>query len=115
MLHAITGCTSVQLNVSWSTLLQTMNTDAARAATLTQILEQSSEVWRGSESPTTRARSTTFAELDERLPGGGWPIGAVSELLAIRHGIGELSLVLPAMRAIALDGHPIACVRPPYL
>ena len=36
---------------------------------------------------------------DAELPGGGWPAGALIELLADRPGIGELSLPLPLLGA----------------
>lgn len=39
-----------------------------------------------------------FARLDAALPGGGWPAGALIELLSERPGVGELSLLLPLMR-----------------
>ena len=42
---------------------------------------------------------TGFATLDAELPGGGWPAGALIELLADRPGIGELSLLLPLLGA----------------
>jgi hypothetical protein len=43
---------------------------------------------------------TGFAALDQELPGGAWPCGQLVELLIDRPGIGELGLVLPALRAI---------------
>lgn len=42
---------------------------------------------------------TGFAALDAELPGGGWPAGALIELLADRPGVGELSLLLPLLGA----------------
>ena len=41
--------------------------------------------------------STGFAELDQCLPGGGWPMGSLIEILHDICGIGELSLLLPAL------------------
>ena len=40
-----------------------------------------------------------FPRLDAELPGGGWPRGALTELLAEHEGIGELGLLLPALAA----------------
>ncbi len=40
---------------------------------------------------------TGFAVLDAELPGGGWPAGALIELLLERPGVGELSLLLPVL------------------
>ena len=35
--------------------------------------------------------------LDAQLPGGGWPLGALTEILLQHHGIGELQLLMPAL------------------
>jgi protein ImuA len=35
--------------------------------------------------------------LDAQLPGGGWPVGALTELLQLQSGAGEWGLVLPAL------------------
>jgi len=40
---------------------------------------------------------TGFSALDAELPGGGWPAGALIELLLERPGVGELSLLLPLL------------------
>src|SRR3974390_3376207 len=56
-----------------------------------------------------------FDELDRRLPRGGWPLGALIELLSITEGIGELSLFLPALCRLAHDGRYIAWIAPPYI
>ena len=55
------------------------------------------------------------AALDAHLPGGGWPLGALTELLGDRLGIGELSLLLPALISLASSGRHIVWVAPPYL
>lgn len=61
------------------------------------------------------AQPTEFAQLDAVLPGGGWPVGAISELMPEAEGIGELSLVLPALAAIGRAGRSIAWIAPPFL
>jgi len=53
-------------------------------------------------------------ELDALLPWGGFPRGALSELLIAHDGIGELGLLLPALRSLCQDA-PIALVQPPYI
>ena len=45
-----------------------------------------------------------FPELDRALPGGGWPQGALTELLSDEEGIGELRLLLPALAAPGAGG-----------
>ena len=57
---------------------------------------------------------TGFATLDAELPGGGWPAGALIELLADRPGIGELSLLLPLLGATP-PARWIVCIAPPLL
>jgi protein ImuA len=64
---------------------------------------------------TLTARPSGFAELDAYLPGGGWPVGALTECLLDQHGIGELSLWLPALRAILKDQRYVAFVAPPFI
>jgi hypothetical protein len=56
-----------------------------------------------------------FAELDAHLPGGGWPSGAVAELMSDAAGIGELGLLIPALSNLARAGRYIAWIAPPYL
>jgi hypothetical protein len=56
-----------------------------------------------------------FAQLDANLPGGGWPMGAIAELMPAAMGIGELSVLLPALARLARAGRYIAWIAPPYL
>ncbi len=60
------------------------------------------------------ARATGFAALDACLPGGGWPVGALTEIVPACDGLGELSLVLPALRSLCEAGRAVALVNPPY-
>lgn len=41
-----------------------------------------------------------FAELDTQLPGGGWPVGVLTELLLPHPGVGELRLLAPVLAAL---------------
>ena len=41
--------------------------------------------------------STGWPKLDAQLAGGGWPLGTLIELLLPDSGVGELSLLLPAL------------------
>jgi len=81
---------------------------------LDQLLRGEARLWRGRE----QARGvvglpTGFTALDAALPGGGWPRGALSEVLAERPGIGELSLLLPALAQLTREGHAVALISPP--
>lgn len=73
-------------------------------------------VWRAHEQAQIKAEPTGFAALDRVLPGGGWPVGAVSEVLHTQPGAGELSLALPLLaRLTAQARRPVAFVAPPML
>jgi len=56
-----------------------------------------------------------YRALDEALPGGGWARGAVTELLCESPGIGELSLLLPTLRALTAERRWVALVAPPHV
>lgn len=73
-------------------------------------------LWRGRPSATSGqdAIATGHALLDARLPGGGWPAGALSELLLPADGVGELALVFPALARLTQDGQRVVLVAPPY-
>ena len=74
-------------------------------------------VWRGGglAGASLPAVPTGFAELDRELPGGGWPVGGLVEILCAGEGIGELQLLLPALAALAAAGRRIAWIAPPHL
>ncbi|WP_119156057.1 translesion DNA synthesis-associated protein ImuA [Caldimonas tepidiphila] len=55
------------------------------------------------------------AALDAQLPGGGWPVQSITELLQPRPGCGEWQLLGPALRRLAAGGAPLVLVGPPYL
>ena len=46
---------------------------------------------------------TGWPKLDAELPGGGWPLGTLIELLLPEAGSGELSLLLPALGALGAE------------
>jgi hypothetical protein len=72
-------------------------------------------VWRGDRlARADAAVASGFAELDRELPGGGWPKGGLTELLHDDEGIGELSLLLPALRRLVQAGEWVALVAPPH-
>ena len=78
-------------------------------------------LWRAREQPGATSRSagrpTGYAALDRCLPGGGWPLQGLIEILTDRHGVGELSLLMPALAALSQEDHGegwLAWVAPPY-
>lgn len=81
--------------------------------TLAALLERP-DIWRGRDTAggEQACLATGWAELDSAL-GGGWPRGAVTELLTDHWGIGELSLLLPALRALDTARWQV-WINPPY-
>lgn len=72
------------------------------------------QLWRGRGQPSQQpTRTSGHAALDALLPGAGWPVGALTELLYDQHGLGELSLFLPAMVESARQRRRIALIAPP--
>jgi protein ImuA len=61
------------------------------------------------------AQPTGYALLDAQLPGGGWPVGALSEVLQPLAGLHEWQLVLPALAQAAARrvGAVVVVVAPP--
>jgi hypothetical protein len=83
-----------------------------------QIAEilQRHPVWRGRPlAGAVPAIATGYGSLDAELPGGGWPAGALTELLGRREGVGELQLVLPALAALTTAGKRVVWLAPPHL
>jgi len=74
-------------------------------------------IWRGDQLAQVGGDTlpTGFAELDEQLPGGGWPRGALTEILLEREGIGELRLLLPALALVSTKSKWQAWVSPPHV
>lgn len=86
------------------------------SAALHQVLRHPG-LWRGGEVSRVALPSvpTGFPRLDAELPGGGWPRGALTEIAFEGEGIGELSLLAPALAALSRDELWIVLVDPPHL
>jgi cell division inhibitor SulA len=71
-------------------------------------------LWRASQLARGRGRTveTGYPALSAELPGGGWPVGALVDLLVQQAGVGEMRLLRPALSA--LGEQPIAFVQPPH-
>ena len=72
-------------------------------------------LWRGSELARAYGKTidTGYAALSAELPGGGWPIGALVELLVQQPGIGEMRLLKPAL--VAASKRPVALLQAPHV
>ena len=86
----------------------------APAPTLSEVLSRP-DVWRGSSFARITAEPSGHAELDRKMPGGGWPVGALTELFPETQGIGEMQLVLPWIARLTQAGGRVAMVDPPHL
>jgi hypothetical protein len=87
----------------------------SRATALEQLLRTSPQLWTSRQVAEVRARDTGFATLNSLLPGHGWPLSSLIELLPKAEGIGEMQLVLPSLRKLCQEARDIVFVRPPHL
>lgn len=74
-------------------------------------------VWRadqlGHDGVVTLA--STFTELDAQLPGGGWPLGMLTELIAREPGIGEMRLIVPVLQRLSRERRTVLLLGPPHI
>lgn len=72
------------------------------------------QIWRASSlQPDWKTLPTGFPALDRCLPGGGWPLAAMTEIFIGEYGIGELGLLMPALARRAQQR--IAWIAPPFM
>lgn len=75
-------------------------------------------VWRGKDAcaiSNSGIISTEFRKLDDVLPGGGWPLGCLTEILSRRTGSGELPLLLPAIARLSSQNRWVSWIAPPHV
>ena len=89
---------------------------------LEKLLENP-RIWRGSSQIDARAGlASGYPKLDRCLPGGGWPLAALTEILIEQYGIGELRLLMPALAQLSVEKTQaeytepgwIAWIAPPF-
>lgn len=82
---------------------------------LEKLLQQPG-IWRGCEDARwVSTVSTGYPDLDALLPGGGWPLAALTEIVVERYGVGELRLLLPGLIGLLRQREGwMAWVSPPY-
>jgi hypothetical protein len=79
-------------------------------------LLQGTDIWRGGRlSAAVKAVPSGFTGLDALLPGGGWPQGALTEIMMPRQGIGALRLLMPALARLSQGDRWICWVAPPHI
>lgn len=80
------------------------------------LVLQNPAVWRGGDcAHEPAAIASGFPSLDAVLPGGGWPTGALTEIVLAREGIGEISLTLPALAHLQAERRDIVWIAPPHV
>lgn len=92
--------------------------EADRRGALNELEQRYPGLWRAGQlgrAGSVPVCPTGYAGLAAELPGGGWPVGAMTELLLAQEGAGELRLLLPALRALTAAGRRVGFVGTPYL
>lgn len=82
---------------------------------LPEALRLRTDLWIGDRAPRIEAEASGHPALDAQLPGGGWPRGALSEVIVGAGCHAELALSLPLLRRLAAAGRPLALVAPPHI
>lgn len=86
--------------------------------TLSKLLQHPS-LWQSTQQANAlpSAIPSGFNELDNVLHCGGWPNNGCTELLVDHAGIGELSLLFPALQTLSAQQpeHWVALLAPPYI
>jgi cell division inhibitor SulA/protein ImuA len=74
-------------------------------------------VWRAGELEQAmhEVAPTGYAVLDRELPGGGWPLGTLSEVLHDGVGLGEVHFLCGALARASQGGRLIAWIGAPHL
>ena len=86
------------------------------------LLRQEPRLWRAASLGTTglapgqgASLATGHAELNQQLPGQGWPKGCLTELLVRALGIGEMRLLAPALSLLAQQKKKVIFLAPPHM
>jgi hypothetical protein len=81
-----------------------------------ESLLQHPAIWRGRSAAQVSGVPTGFPALDAALPGGGWPRAGLVEILVSHIGVGELTILLPALAALTRQESARWCawVAPPF-
>ncbi len=84
-------------------------------STLASLLKRP-DLWQASATPDiTHGIATGYASLNVSLHQGGWPTGALTELLCRQPGSGELQLLAPTLAQLSAAGRPLVLIAPPHL
>lgn len=91
-----------------------LSTQRARIVPAPETLHPA--LWRAGSLARANGRvlDTGYDALNAELPGGGWPLGGLTELLCAEPGIGECRLLRPALSTLCAGQGRIALVGPPH-
>jgi len=72
-------------------------------------------IWRAAQlgAPVSQVVPSGWHDLDVELPGGGWPCGALTEILQTQPSVCEWRLLAPSLRQIVAAGQTVVVVGPP--
>jgi len=85
-------------------------------STISKLLSTTPQLWKGRRANhAQRTLPTGHIRLDARLPGSGWPLGAVTELISAKPGLGEFSLLFPILTSMSEQGQWIIMIDPPWI
>jgi protein ImuA len=90
----------------------------ALAPATSSSVDALASVWRADQLGNAQAGvvATGFDALDAVLPGGGWPLGSLTEILQARPGQHVWQLLLPALvQQLQQAPGPVVLVAPPWL
>jgi len=90
---------------------------ASRRHTIDSLLSRNPILWRGCDMAGRgdHGQPTGYPQLDDILPGRGWPRHAIVEIITPQWGMGELQVLVPLMREVVAQGKWILWISPPYL
>ena len=87
-----------------------------KTGALPATLNQIPNLWRGRlQSRPAPVLCTGHESLNQALPGGGWPLGALTEIHSTTTGSGEFSLLLPALAKATAGMQWAIMVDPPWI
>ena len=92
-----------------------MSSSPKRVSLLHGSSELHADVWHAHTlaTPVAQVVATWQVVLDAQLPGGGWPVGALTELLQARGAHAEWQLLAPALARCGTAA--VVLVGPPYM
>lgn len=88
-----------------------------RQRALAELERRHPDLWRAGQLGRTASLPvwpTGYDALSAQLPGGGWPVGAVTELLVPDNGVGEVRLLRPALQSLTEAGRRLIWIGAPH-